>query len=81
MLVIDRVDLALVKQTHQMGELHRDDPRVGEKKAHAFDEVIQIWHVSQDIVSDQQISAQPLVRFGSVFASTTPDRGISPKIF
>src|SRR6185437_10673768 len=43
-----------------MRELHRDHPSIVEQNTHAFHEVIQIWDMGENVISDQKICAQPL---------------------
>ncbi len=50
-LVIDRVELVLPHQLHQVRELHRDDATRFEQYLHPSNEVIDIGHMREDIVS------------------------------
>ena len=53
--MIDRVELVLLHQAHQMRELHGDDPLGLQHKFHCLDEAIEVWNVGQNIVSYEQI--------------------------
>jgi hypothetical protein len=53
--VIDRVELVSLHQSHQMRKLHRDNAAGLERDLHAGNEIVQIRHLGQYVVSDQQI--------------------------
>ncbi len=55
MLVIDRVELILVDQPLQVWELHGHHAAGLQQQLHAPDEIVQVRHVGQDVVSKQQI--------------------------
>ena len=50
-LVIDRVELVLLHQLHQVRKLHGDDATRFEQDLHPSNEVIDIGHVREDVVS------------------------------
>ena len=54
-LVVDRVELALLDQTQQVRELDGDHAGGLEQDLHPGNEVVEIRHVSQDVVGEQQI--------------------------
>ena len=58
--MIDRVDLTVCAQPHQMGKLHCDNPLLGQHDLQPLDEVVQIGDVGEDVVANQEIGAQPL---------------------
>ncbi len=76
MLVINRVELPLLHQLHQVGKLHRHQPRRLEEDPDAADEVVQIGHVRQDVVADQQVrtASLGLELFRDVGAEELADR-------
>ena len=59
-LVIDRVELILRHQAHQMRKLHRDDAALGEQQLHPAHEAVQVRHLGQDVVSDDEVGLQAL---------------------
>ena len=58
-LVVDGVELVLVHQPQEMGELHREHAGGAEKDLQAGHEVVQVRHVGEDVVADQQIGPLP----------------------
>jgi hypothetical protein len=54
-LVVDRVELVLVHELEQVGELHRDHAARLEQELHAADEIIDVRHVRQHVVAEQEI--------------------------
>ena len=56
-LVIDRVELVLRHQSLEMRELQGDDAFRLEQAGHARDEVVEVGHLSQHVVADDQIRA------------------------
>ena len=62
MLVIDGVELVLRHQPLEMGKFERDHDAFGlEQPHHAAGEVVEIGHLGEDVVADDQIGA-PAVR-------------------
>ena len=55
MFMINRVELILLHETHQMGKFHGDDALGLEQDFHAGDKIINVRDVSQHVVSEQQI--------------------------
>ncbi len=55
MLVIDGVELHLFDQPQQVGELHRQHTVVREHPGEAGDEIVEVGHMRQHVVADQQI--------------------------
>ena len=55
MLVVDRVELIALHQAYQVGKLHRDHAGRLQRDLHTGDEVVQIRHVGQHVVADQEI--------------------------
>ncbi len=54
-LVVDRVELVVLDQPEQVGELHRDHAARLEQDRHAADEVVEVRHVGQHVVAQQQV--------------------------
>ena len=78
MLVVDRVELRLGHQAQQMGELQRDRARrAASTIVEPPDEVVEVGHVGQDVVADDQIGAAcpPPPAGGPVSAPKKLDEG------
>src|SRR5258708_9367657 len=60
MLMVNRVDLALGAQTHQMREFNRDNASVVQQYLQSFDEIVQVGNVGQDVVANDEIGAHAL---------------------
>src|SRR5690348_12999188 len=58
-LVIDRIELIVLHQFHEVRELHRNDPAWLQENLHAPDEVVQIRDMSQHIIPQKEICAFP----------------------
>ncbi len=54
-LVIDRVELIVVEELHQMGELERTGPRRLEDDGDAGDERVQIGHLREHVVAQHHV--------------------------
>ncbi len=54
-LVVDRVPLVVGHEAHQVRELHRDDAAGLEQDLHAGDEVVEVGHVGEHVVAEQQV--------------------------
>jgi hypothetical protein len=54
-LVIDRVELRLLHQAQQVRELDRDRARRRQRLAQATDEVVDVGHVGQHVVAEDQV--------------------------
>ena len=54
-LVVDGVELHALDQAQQVRELHRDRAARGEQVFHAADEVVDVGHVGQHVVAQQQV--------------------------
>src|SRR5438874_13586942 len=70
MFMVDRIVLVLFDEPKKMWKLNRDRSFRLEDQLHASDEIIQIRHMRQNIVSDQKIcllarSRQLSSRFGA----------------
>ena len=61
-LVVDRVELVLRDEAHEVGELHRDHAPRREQVFHPGDEVVEVGHLGQHVVTDQQVRPAPLSR-------------------
>ena len=59
-LVVDRVELVLRHQAHQVGKLNGDDTLRFEEYLHAFHKIVDVRHLRQNIVADDQICLFPL---------------------
>src|SRR5260370_6854844 len=55
MLMINGVELIVFHEAHQMGEFHGNDAPRLEQDFHTGDKVIDVWDVSEHVVSEQQI--------------------------
>ncbi len=60
--MIDRVELVPVDQAHQMRELDRDHSLGSQDHLHARGEVVQVRHMGEDVVRDQQVGLAALIR-------------------
>ena len=60
-LVVDRVELRLLDQAQQVRELHRDAPPGVEQELEAGDEVVEVRHVGEHVVADDQVGRRALV--------------------
>ena len=60
MLVVNRVELILRHEPHQMGELQRDHPAWGEHDFHSGDEVVDVGHLREHVVADEQVGLPSL---------------------
>src|SRR5436190_24001141 len=60
MLVVDGVVLEPVEQSEQMGELECRCARIAQKDLDAGDKVVEIRHLREDVVSDDQARALPV---------------------
>ncbi len=63
-LVIDGVELVLRHQPREMRKLHRDDTAGGQQAFHAADEIVEIRHVRQHVISQQQVRKAVFARDG-----------------
>ena len=59
-LVVDGVELVLVDQAHDVGELHRQHAGRGERDLHAGDEVVEVRHLSEDVVAEEEVGVAAL---------------------
>ena len=55
MLVVDRVELAVIDQITHIGVLDRDQPSRCKQGFHPRCEPVEVWHMSEHIVSDDDI--------------------------
>ncbi len=55
MLVVDRVELQLVHQLHQVRKLERQHTSFGKHRRKTTGKVVDVWHVSEHVVCDQQV--------------------------
>ena len=55
MLVIDRVELVLLHQAHQMGELDGDDTTRLQEKLQGSDEIVEVAHLGENVGTAQEI--------------------------
>ena len=69
-LVVDRVELVLRHQPLEVRKLQRDHAFRLQQERHAGDEVVEVGHLGQDVVADDQIGALPSATSAS--ASATP---------
>src|SRR6185295_13405768 len=53
--VIDRVELVLFHQPHEVGELNRNYPTGSQQYLEASDKVVQIGHLRQHVISRNHI--------------------------
>src|SRR3954470_12901616 len=60
MLVINRIELALGAQTHQMRKFHGDNALLGQQYLQSFDEIVQVGNMGEDVVANQEIGTQTL---------------------
>ena len=54
-LVVDGVELVLLEQPQQVRELHRDRPARRQRDRQPGDEVVELRHVGEDVVADDQV--------------------------
>ena len=57
--MIDGVELVLRHQPQQVGELHGQHAGRGEEDLQPRHEVVQVRHVGEDVVADQQVGPRP----------------------
>ena len=60
-LVVDGVELVVPHQLEEVRELHGDDAVGGEQRGHAADEVVEVGHVREHVVAQQQVGSRALV--------------------
>src|SRR5215472_8021611 len=53
--MVNRVELILLHESHQMGELQRDGPRLVEQKFQPTDEAIDVRHMGENIAPNDEI--------------------------
>src|SRR5580698_7333827 len=70
-LMIDRIELILLHQPHQMRKLDSDDTTRPQQDLHPCDKVVEIGHLGEHVVSEQQIGA--LALGNQVTRSTRPE--------
>ena len=68
-LVVDRVELLLGHQTHEVRELDGDDPARLEQKLDAGHEVVDVWHLGQYVAAQHQVG---LLAGGDQLAGSPP---------
>ena len=56
-LVINRIPLPALNESHKVGKLHRQDAIRSEQHLYTGDKIVQVWDVREHIVADQQIGA------------------------
>ena len=61
MLVVDRVELRVRHQLHQVRELDADHAVAGQHLREAGDEVVDVGHVGQHVVRDDQVDRTALL--------------------
>jgi hypothetical protein len=60
--VVDGVELVLLDELLQVRELDRDDALGPEQRGDARDKAVQIGHLGEDVVADDQVGHGPLAR-------------------
>jgi hypothetical protein len=60
-LVIDRIELIVFHQPDEMGEFHRDHPVISHQRCEAVDEIVQVRHMGEDIVAQDEIGPAAFV--------------------
>src|ERR1700730_2618284 len=60
MLMVNRIDLALGAQTHQVREFKSDDALIVQQYLQSLDEIVQVRNVGQDVVANDEIGAHAL---------------------
>src|SRR6185369_3911680 len=61
-LVVDGIELVLVHEPQQMRELHCDDTALLQQDRHPADKVVDVGHVREDVVTQQQVDTPVLGR-------------------
>ena len=56
-LVVDRVELVVGQEPEQVRHLDREEAVVGEQDREATDEVVDVGHLGQDVIADEQVGA------------------------
>src|ERR1700724_536339 len=56
MLVIDGVELVLVDELLEMRKFERDHALRHQQMRHAGDKVVEVWHLCQHVVADDEVS-------------------------
>ena len=81
-LVIDRVELALLDELHQMRKLQGDHAVRRQQLFQTRHEVVEVGHVGQDVVADEKICAPILVEniCGSVTSEVPHFDGYAPRL-
>ena len=64
-LVVDRVVLEVLDQLREVRELERRCPSRPEQRSHAGDEVVDIGHLGENVVSENKVGVAPLRRQGA----------------
>ncbi len=60
--MINRIELIQAHEMHQMRKLNRDNPLRRQEDFEPSDEIIQVRHVRQDIIADDQVRT-PFLRY------------------
>ena len=55
--MINGVEFVELHQFQQVREFEREDSFGLKQKLQAFDEIVQIWHLSEDVVAEDEIGA------------------------
>src|SRR5665213_1214688 len=72
MLVIDRIKLTKLNEIEEMRKLQRNHPLRLQRRGNAQCEIIDVWHMSEDIDASDQISL-------AAFAHQTPRQRFAEK--
>ena len=59
--MIDGVELRVLHQLQQVRELHAENAVIGQQNPETGHEIIQIRHMSEHVIADEQIAAPALV--------------------
>ena len=72
--MVDGVELVVRHQPQQVRELHRDHAVGLRAGSSARDEVVQVGHVREHVVAEQQVGAAPVRRASAVAVSVPKNR-------
>ena len=60
MLVINRIKFAVIDHVSNIVNFHHGHARVFQDQLEPFDKAVQVWHVGQNVIGEEDISNFPL---------------------
>jgi hypothetical protein len=70
-LMVDRVELIVLHQAHQVGKIHSEYSGECEEDLQPFDEVVEVGDAGRHVVPDQEVGGTSLVEYAT--------RGLPPE--